>query len=258
MKKLLFIITLLFVGLFYACTAMAQDKTEPITGLRYIEYSNCIECPLIIYFAGYQEDVKNSEFVRKFVPANKDKFTIIVPYASGWEAPMSDKRFRGLVFAQGIKALYPRTFNVATGFSLGGGYGLNAALADEFDVIVICAGSGSGEQVVKAFGAKPVKVRHYHATGDPQIPISSGKYRYTWLRGKLDENFIEVTGNYHSAAPAYAYSSAELVKWILSYYKPDNSGMDYPIKKAYLSTSKNKLVIEFENGTVWEYPPPPN
>lgn len=254
MKKILFI----FAILFYACTALAQvERTERVTGLKYLEYST--NGPLIVYYAGLGEDIRYSEFVKKFVPANRDRFTIVVPYQSSWEKPMSDGKFLAVWFMREVKKIYPRPKpTTSTGFSLGASFGFQAQMAidGEADVVVICAGSGSNEATVNAFGATGIPVRHYHASGDRQITIDKGKVRYTWLRGRLDNNFIEIPGGSHGTAPAVAYApETKLGDWILSFGNPINPVIKDPVKSAYFVESEGKLIIETESGKTLRFTP---
>lgn len=264
MKKLLFVITLLFVGI---CVKAQVLMTSP----KGIQYWVSIptahgKYPIAFYVPGggdRPENPQNSTFYKQFMPTNKDKFicaaAVMPPGRTGWDFPVDASGTKaGAYIAKYIFDTYADQSNGkfhGGGWSAGASYNFWYECRSFLTTLTICAGLGD-MNTIRAFGQYKIPGRHYHGTSDGAISITKVRYGVDQYGPAMV--LIEIPGGSHSSAPALAYSTTEnIALWYLSFNPPpDNSGMDYPVKKAYLSTSKNKLVIEFENGITWEYPPP--
>lgn len=223
---------------------------------------------IVLYLCGGgnpSENPLNSTFVREFVVAHKDKFQcfagILPSGRTGWDFTLDEAKTleASSYLARYIKDTYPYNGNFTyTGFSAGASIiGVNDS-SDFVTNFVLCAGGGP-YSMFASLGRKNIPARWYHAIDDGAISISKAR-EYSKVYGSAMQ-LIEIPKGGHGAAPAVAFdTNSDLATWIMNKSNPveppENSGMDIPIKRAYLSESKNRLVIEFENGKVWEYPPP--
>lgn len=241
-------------------------KKSPI-GIPY--YQSVPEVPGIYPLAMYaggggdgEEKVQYSQFAEEFVPMNKDKFICIAAqlpdHRTGWDTKVNGELTELAHTAHFIRdGFKPSAFH-AGGWSAGATINSWYQCKEFLTTLTLAAGGGTYSLFVE-MGKLGIPARWYHAKDDGSIPYSKAQ-NYSAAYGKAMQ-LITIEKGGHGAAPEQAYGRTENIgAWYLSLSKPveppDNSGMDIPIKRAYLSESKNRLVIEFENGKVWEYPPP--
>lgn len=227
--------------------------------------ANSGKYPIAFYAPGggdRPENPQNSTFYKQFIPTNKEKFICVAivmpPGKTGWDYPVDTNGTTALAYM--AKYIFDTYADQSNGKFHGGGWSAGASYNAWYQcrsfltTLTICAGMGNMD-TIKAFGQYNIPGRHYHGTSDDSINIS--KVRYAVAQYGPAMVLIEIPNGEHPSAPALAYSTTENIGlWYASFNPPDNSGMDIPVKRAYLSESKNRLVIEFENGKVWEYPPP--
>lgn len=228
--------------------------------------------PLVVYMSGLNEKAETGIFAQDFCRNdNLERFTIVTvsnPTGIGWESPRANKtKYLGQLVVEEIceQLGYEKTNYV--GHSLGGDLDVVARLADKLSSVCICAGSANNpwaESIIE-FAKKKIPMRFYHGDKDGATPnhYAAGKAVYEKIVSNGgDATFKTIVGGDHASSIRTACSSAEkLGEWFLSKSspiikdpEPEISGINIPLKSIYLRGADKKVVFEFEDGTIKEWP----
>lgn len=271
MRKILLVA---FLVLTFSVSAQVAKVTTDGNKIPYYESYIGDDKPILIYLHGdgqsgngttdYLSKIRSVSFYTKFYQAHKDKFNIFMPQYPSTQHGWNDKSI-GINFFRFVMNNYKSDGRVyLTGHS-SGGRGTNTiahmALKEGLTVTAIAVVAGAGERYddTRSFSAKIPQYIFVGSSDGTVNGLSQNKQLYNWYKqGGGSPEYLEYAGIGHGS-DALAYAGDALAKWFLSKGTPtvpEKSGEDIPVKKIYFSESKNRLIIEFENGKVFEYPPP--
>lgn len=205
-------------------------------GLNFREYSYHPNKPLLIYLHGAGEKgntladlnkLNNVAFVRYFVPAHSDKFTILCPQQitarSNWDGHST---MHGSSFVGWAMENYSNDGRVyVTGHSMGGRGTWDAVCThkDKITAIAVSAGNSLNYGGVVEVGKLQIPAIHYHGSKDTSIPYSgtsSGQQVCRWYKeGSKREILVTFDGMGH-AIDTRVYRDEKLHEWFLKHGTP--------------------------------------
>lgn len=198
--------------------------------LKYREYSKHTDKPLLIYLHGAGERGDNPSvidrvaFVKIFVAAHKDKFTILAPQqpATSWSWGWHEKpeEHRAVNFINWVQENYQydgRTF--VTGHSMGGHgtWDVATLMGDKITGAVVSAGRSDFYQGVVALGALGTPIKHFHGDKDTsENSYSKGKSVTNWYKTKSGINVLTTYKGAGHGIDGKVYGEENIAEWFLS------------------------------------------
>jgi poly(3-hydroxybutyrate) depolymerase len=212
---------------------MITSKETPF-GRAYREYSAHADKPILIYLHGAGERGTNPDvidrvgFVKNFVPANSENFTILAPQQTsnynGWIGNPFDEKHDDVEFMLWARENYSSDGRLyLTGHSMGGeGVWKTACLyPDIITAFVVSAGGGYNYNLTRNLGAIGLPGRSYHGDKDTsQNSYSRGVQAVNWYKAGGGADILTTYAGAGHGIDSRVYAEADLASWMLSQGTP--------------------------------------
>lgn len=196
--------------------------------MKHKEYSKHTDKPLLIYLHGAGERgtdpniIDRTPFAKIFVPAHKDKFTILAPQQVtnfwGWLGDPKDGH-DAVNFIEWAIQNYSHDGRVyVTGHSMGGRGTWEVAyiMKNKITAFVVSAGDSTNYAETVALGSLKVPGRAYHGDKDTSVTYTKGVQACNWYKqGSGIEILTSYAGDGHGI-DGKVYSTPDLAQWLLS------------------------------------------